>query len=356
MGKICVLNVTHARVMSVSPPVLPPEIILAIIQYLIPADSAIFPANHPVTRTLYSLTVASQTTHDLARPALLDHCAYIDSSDKLRIFLSSNKTSNQETNNSYNHPSALYLAPALSPNTTPSLAAIQISTLFSTHCKHLRRLLLDTTWTAFHNSPDTAPTLHLLSTALRDLPAIEEFISIQQPKPPSRTEQNHLPGEIWSSWPRLRRLALYGVFLGRIFIEAVQRCPRLTHLVLGSPVGSLLPLPDETVRGVSWETLGLQSVVVVTPGQEGFWADARADSELARLGWRWSPLGRLAATLAEDCAEEEMGEQRRFLGHVALSWDGVAQGLDPAIAWLRERALDGSIWERRGEVYKAGCR
>ncbi|KAL2833155.1 hypothetical protein BJY01DRAFT_225368 [Aspergillus pseudoustus] len=354
-------------IMSPTKPVLPPEVILIIIEDLIPSEAVILPPIDPVTRTLHSLTLASRITYCFANPLLLKHCFHISSTAQVERLLKCSVPSTPQGTTDINHPesrsqiSSLYLDPTIDPSHTAYSAATQIATLFSTHCGNLRRLVLDTTWTSFYNCEDSAQTL---TEAFRSLPAIEEFVSIQETRSLRRRGKEHIPRELWAHWPRLRRLALYGAFLGQIFIAAIQECPRLTHLVLGSPMGSLYPLPDNVAQGISWEKLGLQSVTVVSPGQPGFWSASRATSEVARLGWKRNPLGRLAATFDEDYpvalananadANVHEREQRRHFGHVALRWVPVFEGVnvDPTIAWMRERALDGTLWERHGELYR----
>jgi hypothetical protein len=68
---------------------LPVEVILSIIEHLIPDTAGpkpILPAVNPITKTLLALTTVSRATHLTASKFLWQNCLYIDSRERLRVF------------------------------------------------------------------------------------------------------------------------------------------------------------------------------------------------------------------------------------------------------------------------------
>ena len=71
---------------------LPPEIILSVIDYVIPAAESqhlALCAPHPVTKTLLSLARVSSLTYPVARRLLFTHCLWIDDVERLKCLVTS---------------------------------------------------------------------------------------------------------------------------------------------------------------------------------------------------------------------------------------------------------------------------
>src|SRR5271154_2798463 len=69
---------------------LPTELLSHLVDCLIHSDPPVaYSASHLVTRTLLSLTLVSKRLRPAATRSLLAHCLYIDSFDRLKLFLRS---------------------------------------------------------------------------------------------------------------------------------------------------------------------------------------------------------------------------------------------------------------------------
>lgn len=215
-----------------SPPTLPPEIILQIIDSLIPANlrAIALPASDPITKTLVSLTRTSKVTSERALQYLYSYCLYIDSWERLTGVMRALPVSQQQ--NYHLHPdrirpdirdrtpllkftTSLYLAP-FNNDWIDSPSQLQlICALLGFVAPTLKRLLLSapcqgTTNMTFdqYNDEKYGPMNYIL----RKLTSLEVFCSANDDLWMFRDDGrlNRKEDIPWTHWPKLRVLALFG--------------------------------------------------------------------------------------------------------------------------------------------------
>ncbi|RAK78811.1 uncharacterized protein BO72DRAFT_526376 [Aspergillus fijiensis CBS 313.89] len=170
-------------------PSLPGELILQIIECLIPSASRkIQPPSDIVTQTLVSLTLACKLTHHPARRLLFQHCLYIDSRKRLDKLLGRSRyfgESSDTTTSDQSHLSppiqarSLYLAP-FPPNQLDDLHTVhQVDRLLSQVGPTLRKLVINIPLRYLYPEDDVQGLRAILRAAFSRLPALEDFCSVQ---------------------------------------------------------------------------------------------------------------------------------------------------------------------------------
>ncbi|PYH89162.1 hypothetical protein BO71DRAFT_453625 [Aspergillus ellipticus CBS 707.79] len=201
-------------------PALPAELILQIIECLIPSRlPTAFPPTHPVTRTLISLTLTSKLTLKLA------------------------------------------------PNLRVPETVAQLDILSSNLSCSLRRLVVQMPLRYLYPDDDHEGLLKIMRNAFLRLSAIEELCSVQDEFCLS-TLWGEYKRPVWSTWPRLRCLALYNVCVDHDFVQALRQCPNLTHLVLtrSESLGDVLPLA--LMNTIPWPALKRVVIINTVSGHE----------------------------------------------------------------------------------------
>ncbi|KAL5337974.1 hypothetical protein BJX70DRAFT_367823 [Aspergillus crustosus] len=317
---------------------LPVELLLQIIEELIPSKTAIFAPNHPVTRTLHSLTLI-KLTYPLAKRLLLTHCVHLNSLKRLHRFNTSISQHNAEQRA---HIHSVHLRPFHHRNEVTYTAATQIDTLISLLGRNLRRLVLEMPFQGFKPEID-------VSNALSFLPNLEEFCSIRDDFPLyTAITGNRYTRETWTTWPRLKRLALYRVDINEAFVAALNRVPSLTHLVLTQPGGLDAPLPRDVAETLSWKAL--QRVLIISGRRGEFWKRSPDNPVLLRYWYANSFLARLVDTYG---SLRDGSVVERQLLHLSVMAGGHAEvDVDPALAVYRDHALNGTLWDCQGQVYR----
>jgi hypothetical protein len=80
---------------------------------------------------------------------------------------------------------------------------------------------------------DTNNVRPLLRAAFQEFVGLEEFVSTRDELYLDVIEDTSEHPAVWSTWPNLKRLALYNVDVSSIrFLKDIQQCRQLTHLVL----------------------------------------------------------------------------------------------------------------------------
>ncbi|KAL3459306.1 hypothetical protein BJX64DRAFT_291283 [Aspergillus heterothallicus] len=330
-----------------SRPALPTELIWRIIDSLVPSGSTLIPRDHPITRTLLSLSLASRLTHYRAHELLLMHCVHINSPTVIERFNAANDGCIPDCGIHHRtHTKAMYLAPFEHRNQLTTDPVREIDTMLSMLAGSLRRLILDFPWRGFWpDHGDLEPTI-ILACAFRRLSALEEFVSLADDLPLDLPqEDSDYEPLAWSTWPRLRRLSLNHPCINEEFVEALVRCPHLTHLVFNDPRELTRPLPAELAERVSWERMGLERVTVVYNIPHDYWGNIRR-YRARKPQIDKSFLGRLIMTLREGKTAVQPE-----LGCVDMSFDELYEN-PPGQSWLRERAIDGTIWDFPGVLYE----
>ncbi|KAJ0414034.1 hypothetical protein BJY00DRAFT_295795 [Aspergillus carlsbadensis] len=344
---VTVLSVNPAR--PTSQPPLPIELIWKIIDLLVPSEGSLVPRDHALTRTLLNLALACRITHYKAHELLLTCCMHLNSQTALRRFNIATEGCLLDCGAHHRtHGREMYLAPFTHRNQVTEASAGEIDVTFSMLAGSLRRLVLDFPWRGFYpEGGDGQPTI-ILGRAFRRLRAIEEFVSVSDDLPLDvPQEEPDYQYVAWSTWPQLRRLSLSSPYIDAKSVEALLRCPHLTHLVIAKPRGWDDPLPDDLAQRVSWDRLGLRRMTVLRnarrPARRFDWR-SRNDTP----GFGQSFLGRLITTLADRVSERTPQPEIRYVDVPPVPYDPT----DRVEVWIREHALDGTIWDSHGRLYE----
>ena len=198
-----------------SEPFLPPELILSIIEWLIPIDPVpiALPPSHPVTKTLLSLTRTSSIAYPAARRFLYTNCLWIDNAERLQLLYNSLTISTSTCNHArlsepiHVHITSLYLSYPTIEDPSP---ATTLASLFTLLAPSLRRLVVDIPFRNF-DLGDSFNTKSILRGAFSQLTAVEEFCSVRDELYLDLFHPENLTTERWrwSVWPKLKVLALY---------------------------------------------------------------------------------------------------------------------------------------------------
>lgn len=251
---------------------LPLEILDQIIASIPPRDSTVaFAASHTVTKTLLSCLRVCKAFVAPSLKALYGRCLYIDSAWRLQRLL----RSYDSTGSSYRrdldlerlrkHAStSLFLEPFTEDTIAEPPVVFDVELLLARLAAKLTRLVIDMPLrSAYPPDPNDRdsdsddaynPSLRpALRSAFSRLVALEEFTSVRDELYLSTTTPSNYSNEppLWCDWPRLHKLALYGVDI-EFDAPYLSRAPSLRNLVLTRPDGVeelsdlILGLPNAT--------------------------------------------------------------------------------------------------------------
>jgi hypothetical protein len=341
-----------------------------VIECLIPSDPPVaFPASHVVTRTLLKLCLVSKSIHYAATRCLFAYCVYIDSPDRLQLLqqtlidyhlerafgISISQRSPVDKDCPESNLDALlrstptsfikslFLAPF--PNDTidsPEIASLILG-LCTTLGPHLTRLVIDIPLRSLHPEDDTNHVRPFLYAAFMELVALEEFVSTRDELFLDMTERDwdNPSVAVWSTWPNLKRLALYNVDVSADrFIKDIQQCRNLTHLVLTRSDGM-----NETVDSLysvagSHLTLQrsrhLQRVSLVNTA-----GDHRLIPAFSRRWWEHCFVGKLWNAVPTDIVQRVQFVKVNVPDHPAGRIDG---NIELCQEWVRDAAIQGTLW------------
>ncbi|OGM51157.1 hypothetical protein ABOM_000116 [Aspergillus bombycis] len=327
-------------------PHIPAEVILHIIECLVPsAHTVAFPPAHPVTQTLISLTLVSSLTHRTAKRLLLKHCLYLDSEKRLDHVLPQLHTDDgkQEAD-----PMGLFLAPFPNNSLEEPQVVKQVGQLSSYVCGNLRRLVIDVPLRYLYPDEDVQGLRKILRASFVRLTKLEEFCSVQDEMYCDTTEHGTEP-PVWSLWPRLKHLALYNQSVeGLGFLQALQRCSNLTHLVLTRPDSLTEPI-DRGLEGHKWWSFLKRVVIVNTAkGHEIEFYTRESD-------WRMSFLGHMMRLQHSDRSVSNILSQdtNPLLEYIAvdLSPGRAADDIGLCQEFVQQHAVQGTLWSYPGAPY-----
>jgi hypothetical protein len=259
-------------------PSLPPEIILHIVKSLISpatASAIALPASDPISKTLLSLTLTCRTTYGTATRLLYSHCLFIDSEAKLSSLLASlHRASEKATADGLKglrppllqHITSLYLCPGLAQWEEYGPVCQKISDLFTLASPSLRRLVFNYD---FVNLPP-AFGRDLLLEAFSQLTSLEFFCSIKDDLytymcnyMDEEDLEKDLP--VWSRWPKLKKLALWGAGITRLegFWGGIGLLKELQELVLIHPDDTIDVMDARNqLRDACWQEKVLSVIFV----------------------------------------------------------------------------------------------
>ncbi len=330
---------------------LPSELLLYIVDCLIPSDPPIaFPPNHEITRVLLSLSHVSKVIQPSASRHLISHCLYIDSPDRLKLLLRAICNSNPSPEFALiaqSRPSAstrsLYLAPFLNDSIDDRFIVLSICRLFAHISPSLTRLVIDMPLRSLYPEDDRRGVRKLLRSAFQKLTALEEFVSTRDELylgTHRRWAANaEVEPEIWSLWPKLRRLALYNVDVSNLdFLHDIQECTELTHLVmtrsdgLEEPIESLLSTPHLRISDF------LRRVTIVNTWGAYTRAHTRVQSELTNFFNCF--LGKIWA-----CYKSQSDMLIFKIEVPSPKSPESDEDITLAQEWVRDTAIQGKLWE-----------
>jgi hypothetical protein len=243
---------------------LPNELWSLITDFVGPTGSPVaLPAHHEITRTLLSLTQVSISLRSLAIPLLYRHCLYVDSPPRLEQLLRTLqshsdawRTQNHEAwrkqTPKHLHPcifdlrpailKSLYIAPFVD-DTIENIPVVElISSLFELLAPSLSRLVIDMPLRSLYPEDDYHDIRPKVREAFEKLTAVEEFTSARDELYLATREWDDLNRfreiPVWSTWPKLKRLALYNVDMeSEGFFNGLRQLGNIETLVFTRPDG-----------------------------------------------------------------------------------------------------------------------
>ncbi|KNG83620.1 hypothetical protein ANOM_008359 [Aspergillus nomiae NRRL 13137] len=327
-------------------PQIPAEVILQIIECLVPsAHPVVFPPAHPVTQTLISLTLVSSLTHRTAKRLLLKHCIYLDSDKRLDHVLPQLRTDDaiQQAD-----PMGLFLAPFPDNSLEEPQVVKQVDQLSSHVCGNLRRLVIDIPLRYLYPEEDVQGLRKIIRASFVRLTKLEEFCSVQDEMYCDTTEHGAEP-PVWSLWPRLKHLALYNQSVeGLGFLQALQRCPNLTHLVLTRPDG-LTEAIDQGMEGHKWWSF-LKRVVIINTAR-----GHEIELKTREPDWSTSFLGHMVRLQHSPQSVSNIlpHDTNPFLEYITVNLPPGREvdDIDLCQEFVQQHAVQGTLWSYPGARY-----
>lgn len=230
-------------------PHLPTEIILQVIDNLVDFGNV-----NPVaidikdvrTRVLYSLLTVCRTVHSVAKRHLWTSCMYIDSPHRLSLLV---RSLHEPPFSFQLKPlvTNLYLSPYHGNIDNPNTAA-KILELFTVIGPNLKRLVSNIPLRSLFPEEDEKLVRPVLRKAHLCLVNLEEFTSVRDElflaTKPDHWNNEPEP-EVWTLWPKLRKLALYNVLVSEHWTENIKSMGHLETLALTRADGlAQYPLPQ----------------------------------------------------------------------------------------------------------------
>ncbi|KAL4818896.1 hypothetical protein BDW67DRAFT_156209, partial [Aspergillus spinulosporus] len=355
---------------------LPPELILLIIEALIPSKSRIFPPEHPVTRTLLSLSLTCKLTYPLARKLLFTHCLYLNSGKRIENALNQSQlcrfvrygTAGVDKGK---WAKSLFLAFPSAVTISLNSTDRQIDRLLSLFSTSIRCLIIDLPLRhLYSNITENRSAQNVMYGAISRLKAVEEFCYLRDglgTAPYRQTWLSRLDISAWSLgvtlvWPRLRRLALCNPEFDHLLIGTLQQSPNLTHLALTCPSRMESLYTDPAVQSLAVaQTLSHLQRVLILQGDGpleithpwDFWESRMVTQHVDRGNWEQCFLGKLMVAV-QTAARSGSGVQfRPELVYINEPRTGPFDAEDYATfqEWTGARALDGTLWDYPGLVY-----
>ncbi|UNI14669.1 hypothetical protein JDV02_001273 [Purpureocillium takamizusanense] len=309
---------------------LPAELLLHVIECVLPGNSrALLPPWHSSTRTLLSLTRVSRATYGHASKLLRQRCVYVDSSVRLATLLQCipRLVPTLPPVPALRNVTSLYLTP-FGPSLDDQPTAVWVRELLCEVCETLRRLVVQMPFGSLDPLDDHLNVRRTLREGFEQLTGLDEFVCLGEYPALSLPEA---PTDVWRLWPKLKRLALFGVPADSHWLWwDVATLPDLGHVVLARArrLGET-NIKDEYFHKLPRgdERLGRRIRVVLL---DAAWEVPELDTA------RWAeidPEGRMTVEVHE----------------VPVPFYGDETPQELVTGWVKRGALDGTLWEWRGE-------
>lgn len=314
----------------VGPAKLPPEILLHIIEAVVPANPrALVAPSHSATRTLLSLTRVSRATYELASRLLRQRCAYVDSARRLADLLlcMPRLVPTLPPALPLRHLTSLYLAP-FGKSLDDQPVAMWVRELFCEVCETLRRLVVQMPFSTLDWVDDHLNVKKTLREGFEQLHRLEEFVCVG--------EYPMLSGpyggtDVWRLWPDLKRVALFGCPMTSHWLWwDIATLPKLEHVVLANSLHlDSVNIKDEYFHKLPRDDPRLTRKVKVV---------------LMEAAWEAEPVTTVRW-------EEIDPEQRMTVELYEVPRPFYADDTPRELVtdWVRRGALEGSLWEWEGQ-------
>ncbi|SPJ81502.1 uncharacterized protein FTOL_08907 [Fusarium torulosum] len=392
---------------------LPVEVILLIIEYLIPdtvGPQPILPAISLITKTLLALTTVSRATHLTASKLLWQNCLYIDSRERLRafresisqksvitgctpwqayaparVFLCPFSLLNDITGSEYS-PVAdedsriprLYITPDGEPaddneeslrnrhyepddpwqvpespmySDLQNLAMIEdVRDILFNLAPVLKTLVVDMPLRNLYREDDHYGIRKILREGFEALANIEEIVSVRDELYLDSMGRREDP-EVWTQWPKLKRMALYNVSADEELWQNMLLCPQLETAIFtradgvgyaDNPIDMKREWSRAWVAGTS-RAATTNSVEGRYPGPEITIAFCNTVPELPNFDSyipSWHTMDPENMICVVTAPTDSISFQQTPTDY---PWED-----DPISAsqeWVRNRALTGTLWE-----------
>jgi hypothetical protein len=314
---------------KMSSPSLPPELLLLIIEAVMPPNPhLLFPASNITTRTLLALTRVSRVTYAQATRLLRQRCMFVDSSRRLANILicMPRLVPSLPSVLSLRHITTLYLAP-FNDTLDDQPTAKWVRELFCEVSETLRRLVVHMPFGSLDPLDDHLNVRRTLRDGFEQLQKLEEFTCVEE-YPMLSVPNAHT--DVWRLWPELKRLVLFGVPMDSHWLWwDIATLPKLEYVVLARPLRlDAVNIKHEYFHKLPREDVRLKRNIKVV---------------LMDLAY---DLGTVKTEKWKEIDPEEKMEVEAF--EVPISFYMDDSPLEVVTQWARRAALDGSIWKLDG--------
>lgn len=312
---------------------LPTELLYHVIEAVLPSNPrALIPPSHISTKTLLSLTRVSRDTYGLASRLLRERCLYIDTSRRLAQLLLCipRLVPSLPPVMSLRNITSLYLAP-FGDKLDDLPTAIWVRELFCEICSTLRRLVVSMPFESLELLDDHLDMRRVLREGFERLEKLEEFVCLGDY--PVLSIQD-APTEVWGLWPNLKHLTIFGAPVDNHWLWwyiASQR--NLEHVILARSLGvEATNIKEEYFHKLPRDDMRLDRNIKITLLDAAFvWRGVKTSR------WKeYDPKGRMTVELYD----------------VPTSFYGDETPRELVTTWVKRGALDGSLWDWKGDTVK----
>lgn len=313
---------------------LPPELLFHVIECVLPSNpNTLVPPSHPATKTLLAWARVCRDTYGLATKLLRQRCMYIDSGTRLAelVVCVPRLVPTLRPVLPLRNITSLYVAPFGESLNDLSTASC-VRELFCEVSESLKRLVVLMPFQSLDLPDDRLNVRRTLRDGFEQLHKLEEFVCLGDYPALS------VPGnstDVWRLWPELKRLTLFGTPVNSHWLWwDIATLPKLQHVVLArSTHVSSTNIKDEYFHKLPRDDARLDRGIKIVLLDAAFvWRDVQTT--------RWKeidPKGRMTVEVYD----------------VPTPFYGDELPGELVTTWVKRGALDGSLWEWRGEVVKA---